>query len=86
MLIRAERGNLGVRCSVSDNGIGIAADRLPKIFQSGETDSPAGFGLGLSIVQRLVDAHGGGLTVESEPGQGARFLFEFPDPRKDEPA
>ena len=77
--VSAQRTGSGVACSVTDNGVGIEAERLSKIFASGESDSPAGFGLGLSIVQRLVEAHGGSLSVESEPGQGASFRFDLPD-------
>ena len=84
--IRAERTSQGIACSVSDDGAGIEADRLSKIFESGESDSPAGFGLGLAIVQRLVEAHGGSLKVVSELGKGASFLFDFPDPPGEGPA
>lgn len=78
--IQAEKTNFGVACCVADDGAGIEPDRLAKIFESGESDSPAGFGLGLSIVQRLVEAHGGTLSVDSEFGKGANFRFNFPDP------
>lgn len=80
VVVSAQKGDAGIECSVIDNGAGIDPEKLPKIFESGETDSPAGFGLGLSIVQRLVKAHGGELRVESEPGLGASFFFMFPDP------
>lgn len=78
--IRAERTTLGVACCVADDGAGIDPDRISTIFESRDSDSPAGFGLGLAIVQRLVEAHGGSLSVDSELGHGASFRFDFPDP------
>lgn len=80
VVVHLEKTSQGVECSVRDNGAGIDPTRLAKIFESGESDCPAGFGLGLSIVQRLVQAHGGAVRVESTVGQGTRFFFDFPDP------
>ena len=70
----------GVECTVSDNGRGIDADFLGKIFEKGETDSgdTEGKGLGLAIVKTFVEAHGGTVTVESEPGRGSTFGFFLP--------
>ena len=71
--------------SVSDNGIGIAPDLLPKIFelfvQSARSldRSEGGLGIGLSVVQRLVRMHGGEVTAASEgPGKGATFEIRLP--------
>lgn len=70
------------RLVVTDGGIGIAADRLPHIFERFERGvSPAnfgGFGLGLYIVHEIVTAHGGTLRAESELGGGSRFEVELP--------
>ena len=70
----------GVECTVTDNGTGIDADFLGKIFEKGETDSgdTEGKGLGLAIVKTFVEAHGGTVTVESEPGRGSTFRFFLP--------
>jgi two-component system phosphate regulon sensor histidine kinase PhoR len=70
----------GVECTVTDNGRGIDADFLGKIFEKGETDSgdTEGKGLGLAIVKTFVEAHGGTVTVESEPGRGSTFGFFLP--------
>jgi signal transduction histidine kinase len=73
------------RVEVSDTGGGIAAEDLPRVFErsfSGEQsrarpdggDTP-GAGLGLAIARGLVEAHGGTMDVESEPGQGSCFRF-----------
>ncbi len=72
-----------LRFSVSDSGIGIASDKLATIFdpftqaEQSTTRRFGGTGIGLSICRRLVDAMGGGLTVESKPGAGSTFAFEI---------
>lgn len=72
-----------VECWVTDNGAGIAADRLEKIFQKLETDPERsdGLGLGLAIVKQFVEAHGGTVTAESVVEGGATFRFTIPNKR-----
>jgi len=69
-----------IECWVSDNGAGIPADRLEKVFDKLETDpdKEGGLGLGLAIVKQFVEAHGGQVAVESELGQGSTFRFTLP--------
>jgi signal transduction histidine kinase len=69
-----------VECWVSDNGAGIPADRLEKVFDKLETDPDrkGGMGLGLAIVKQFVEAHGGQVVVESGLGQGSTFRFTLP--------
>ena len=73
-----------VRIEVHDTGVGIAADQLRLIYdefyQVGVSTNSArdGYGLGLSIVQRLVSLLGAGLDVASEPGKGSTFTFTIP--------
>jgi signal transduction histidine kinase len=70
--------------SVQDNGIGIDEKDLPKLFKSfQQIDSAlnrkyAGTGLGLSLVKRMTEMHGGTVAVASKPGQGARFTITLP--------
>ena len=70
-----------VRFSVSDTGSGIPGDELPYVFdrfwQAGRRDR-RGAGLGLAIVKGIVEAHGGSVRVESEPGHGSLFSFTIP--------
>lgn len=70
-----------VECEVSDDGCGIAEERLPHIFDKFETDGKRAtdFGLGLTICKTFVQAHGGNITVTSQPEQGTRFSFTLPD-------
>lgn len=65
---------------ISDTGIGIPEEHLPRIFDAFyrvNTDS-SGSGLGLSIVKKIVEAHGGKIWVESSPGKGSTFSFTLP--------
>jgi len=78
--ISCARSADGIECCVADTGMGIAPDRLEKIFQRGESDDPDGFGLGLPIVKTLVRAHQGKIRVESRLGEGSRFFISFPHP------
>ncbi|MGI9167289.1 MAG: ATP-binding protein [Pyrinomonadaceae bacterium] len=82
VVIEAQRINesASIECWVSDNGSGIPADRLEKVFDKLETDpdKQGGMGLGLAIVKQFVEAHGGEVGVESKPGQGSTFRFTIP--------
>ena len=64
--------------TVSDRGRGISAEDLPKIFNSFFTTKRRGIGLGLSIVQSLVDVHGGRVWAENGPNGGAVFRVALP--------
>jgi signal transduction histidine kinase len=64
---------------VQDNGVGISAEKLPTIFQVFSSDKGArGTGLGLPVSQKNVKEHGGRIVVDSQPGQGSRFILELP--------
>lgn len=67
-------------CWVSDTGSGIPADLLEKVFEPGTGDPvrPESSGLGLAIVKTFVEAHGGTVHAESEPGQGCTIRFTLP--------
>ena len=67
-------------CWVSDNGAGIPAERLEKVFDKSESDpqKEGGWGLGLAIVKTFVEAHDGSVSVESHEGLGSTFRFTLP--------
>jgi signal transduction histidine kinase len=85
--VAVRRADGCARLEVRDQGPGIAAADQAGLFQpwsrleGSRQSGTAGFGLGLSIVQRLVQAHGGELGVESELGKGATFWVTFPTER-----
>jgi two-component system, OmpR family, sensor kinase len=67
------------RLEVRNEGAGIEPEVLPHIFDRFVTGAPrSGLGLGLYLARRIAEAHGGVLTVESEPGKGARFTLGLP--------
>lgn len=82
--VNAQRQGKWVEVSVADTGEGIPATELPNIFErfyrvdKSRTRATGGSGLGLTITRRLVEAHGGKIKVESEPGKGSRFSFTIP--------
>jgi signal transduction histidine kinase len=79
--IAASRADDAVRFTVSDTGIGISAQDLPHVFDRfwrADRNASGGFGLGLAIAKCIVDAHGGTMTVESNPGTGSSFSFTIP--------
>ncbi len=92
--IRAARHGDRARVEVADTGIGIPAEMLPKIFDlftqvhHALDRSQGGLGIGLTLVRRLVESHGGTVSVRSEgAGRGSEFIVEFPltDARTAEP-
>jgi PAS domain S-box-containing protein len=68
--IRVSGENGIVRLSVRDDGPGMGPDELEKVFQPFYTTKAQGVGLGMSIVKRLIEMHGGEVRVESAPGRG----------------
>ena len=75
---------------VTDTGVGIAAEDFERIFeefsQVGDLKArEAGTGLGLALSRRLAEAHGGTISVSSEPGRGSRFELRLPDARSATP-
>ena len=71
---------------VRDNGPGIDAGAREKLFDAFYTSKVAGTGLGLAITKKLVEAHGGAIEVDAQPGRGAEFLVTLPrQPRAKDP-
>jgi signal transduction histidine kinase len=82
--VKVGRKDSTAAVDVIDTGCGIPAEDIPRIFdrfyrrrQKMDGQAP-GFGLGLAICKWIVEAHGGTISVESEPGHGTRFTFQIP--------
>lgn len=81
-----------VRVAVRDTGIGIAAENIPNLFDrfyrvdKARSRDAGGTGLGLAIAKSVVDAHGGKITVESDPGKGSVFTVWLPLPNSKQAA
>lgn len=82
--IRTGRKKSSLFFSVADNGIGIEKKQVRKIFRKffrfhqGDIYPAKGFGIGLSFVKKIIDAHGGKIKVESTLGKGSVFTIELP--------
>lgn len=79
--LRAEANDEEVLFAVADQGPGITAEDLPRLFDNywrGSDPGYAGTGMGLSIVRGIVEAHGGRVWAESVLGQGATLIFTLP--------
>lgn len=84
--IRTKNQNQGVLIEIEDNGQGMTRDQIKNIFEkfyrihTGNVHDIKGFGLGLSYVKTIVDAHHGKIDVKSKPGKGSTFQLFFPLP------
>ena len=76
--VQLERGNGQIRLSVSDDGGGVAPEDREKVFTPFFTTKTKGTGLGLAVSARLVDAHGGDLSLEEAELGGAKFIVDLP--------
>ena len=75
-----------VRIILTDTGQGISAENVGRIFSPFFTTRQQGTGLGLSITQRIVEQHGGEISVQSAPGAGATFTVSLPCPASESEA
>ncbi|MBI2954932.1 MAG: GAF domain-containing protein [Chloroflexi bacterium] len=84
ILVRAQARPKEVVVAVTDHGPGIPPEDIPKLFtrfyrtEAARAASPEGLGIGLYISRGLIEAHGGRIWVESEPGKGSTFCFTLP--------
>ncbi len=78
LTVRSFESAGGVAVSIADTGAGIAEENLERIFEPLFTTRAQGIGLGLALAERLVEAHGGTIEVESEVGEGSVFTVRLP--------
>jgi len=78
LIIRTDRRKKDAVIQITDTGQGIAPDKLPNIFNIYYSSRPQGSGLGLPTAKKIVEAHNGTITVDSEPGKGTSFTIKLP--------
>ena len=78
LLVRTRLDGSMARIEVVDSGVGIKQDQMENIFNPFFTTKPDGVGLGLAMVSKFVDSHGGKISVSSKAGQGATFRVLLP--------
>ena len=64
--------------TIEDSGQGMDGETITRIFEPFHTTKQSGTGLGMAICKRIVDAHQGKITAESEPGRGAKITLSLP--------
>lgn len=77
LIVRVEADQGEIRIHVIDTGPGIPADRIEEVFRPYVSGKPGGSGLGLPTARRIVEEHGGTLSVHSEPGRGSDFVVRL---------
>lgn len=83
-LLKEDKENVTIEFTVTDSGIGIAADKITSVFnvfeqaESSTANSYGGTGLGLAIVKQLIEAQGGSISLKSELSKGSTFSFTLP--------
>ena len=78
LMIRTDRQEKDALIQISDTGSGITPDKLPHIFDAYYSSRPQGSGLGLPTAKKIIEAHKGSISVNSEPGKGTSFDIRLP--------
>ncbi len=78
LMIRTDRREKDVVIEISDTGSGIPADKLEHIFDAYYSSRAQGSGLGLPTAKKIIEAHNGSITVNSELGKGTSFVMRLP--------
>jgi two-component system sensor kinase FixL len=78
IIITAKIEDDNIHIAISDNGMGISDEILPRIFQPHITSKKKGHGLGLSNSKRIINSHNGQIRAENSPDGGAVFTFSLP--------
>jgi signal transduction histidine kinase len=73
LMVRTDRQEKDALIQISDTGPGITPDKLPHIFDAYYSSRPQGSGLGLPTAKKIIEAHNGSISVNSEPGKGTSF-------------
>lgn len=78
LTVQAEATNSQLSIKIKDSGLGIDAENLPHLFELGFTTRRHGFGIGMTVISQIIQAHEGHINVESSPGQGTTINIVLP--------
>jgi len=78
LTLEAKTSNDNFLITVTDTGSGVSSENLRRMFEPYFTTKAKGTGLGLAISRRIIESHGGTITVSSEVGKGSRFEISLP--------
>ena len=78
LTIASKQVNDGLEISFADTGTGISDEIMPKLFSPLFTTKAQGMGFGLAICKRIIEAHGGKITVKTAKGKGTTFTVTLP--------
>jgi len=78
LMIRTAREKQNAVIQISDTGSGIAAEKLPRIFEPYHSFKPNGSGLGLATAKKIINAHNGTINIDSAIGKGTQFTIKLP--------
>ncbi|MDD5458513.1 MAG: ATP-binding protein [Phycisphaerae bacterium] len=78
LMVKTQLRGKKTAIEISDTGCGIEVDKLSRIFEPYYSSRPGGRGLGLPTAKKIIDAHGGKISVDTEPGKGSSFVIELP--------
>lgn len=82
LVVRTNHTADGVALDLIDTGCGMDRDTLAQIFDTFFSTKPGGSGLGLPTARKIIEAHGGEIQVQSEPGRGTQFTIRLPTPAR----
>lgn len=82
LVLRTRATPTGIAIDLIDNGVGMDAATLNRAFDAFYSTKSGGSGLGLPTTRKIIEAHGGILSVQSEPNRGTQFTIELPTPRR----
>jgi len=82
LVVRTNHTADGVSLDLIDTGCGMDRDTLAQVFDTFFSTKPGGTGLGLPTDRKIIEAHGGAILVQSEPGRGTQFTIKLPTPAR----